>query len=275
MKNIPGIKNQVNDKNDFFAWLLILFDESNTYLKVKIIYGNVDVNYLTTNGVVYNCDLYRIMRSLFQNDKFLSVIVYKEATIFGTKFQSRGMECREEAEAKEYRGTYGQQNAQKLPWKDCNDINNFHKNNGYSSWFSFKSYSSFDQLNAPEDEIGQFNGFFRLHFELEPLLHGLPLGSMTGRKHDLLEHSLIRVKCKSDNYLSSYFFVPLTEVYSTQLGILAFDKNNKVIATDKSTAMDLEMLLFIELHRHRKCIIYEKEKINEYNQMEFDDLFHE
>jgi len=231
------------------------------------------------NGEVYNNDLVLLENYLFNFEtKKLNLFIYKEAVIFGTSFKSRGIECREDEEAKGTRTNYGQQRVVQEPRKSCNNIFDLKAlQSTCSSWFSFRLPSfNADKLLV---QVGQFNGFFRLHFTKEPLLHGLPLASMTGRVSQRLEKSsLIKVSCgKGESYLHDHFFVPLTQVYGTQLGILALgnddEYNEKLISQaggiEKSS---LKSLLFIELQSYRKCIVYEANEREKYNDMTYDEV---
>jgi hypothetical protein len=98
---------------------------------------------------------------------------------------------------------------------------------------------------------------------------------MTGRVSQKLEKSsLIKGFCsKGQSYLHDYFFVSLTNVYSTQLGILTLDNDDKLIApTDvEANKKSLKSLLFIELQGYRKCIVYVANEAEKYNNMNFDD----
>ena len=220
-------------------------------------------------------DINLIRTSLFNDSQQISLYVYDIAIIYGTCFKSRGMDYREIKEAMEYREKYGQQTTEKIPHKACNRVCTIRTlQTSCSSWFSFKSNSlqNVRTLKSQSNQVGQFNGFFRVHFDQEALLHGIPVGSMTGRKCEKHPYSFFKVSCNVQNYLSTSFFVPLTDVYSTQLGIIALDKSGRVMDKDNYSLAEtqVEAILIIELHQQRKCIVYERDEISKYNNMDVD-----
>jgi len=267
-----GYKYVSYTKEQFFDWLMD-YDDLYPALVIidRIVTADSDIRSWIKHGAVIKDDLDKAIE-VCTNFK---VRPYWSAVIFGTKFESRGIECREENEGI-LNGRYGQENIIPIPHKALNLLRkHFWDPSHYSSWFCCQHKS--DNTSG----IGQFNGFFRINLVHEPILHGIPCGFMTGRRFKIVEHTLMQITCDDRSYDDKYFFVPLTDVYSTQIGIVAIDSNNKPISQDtiqnrrEKQGTYLQELLLIELHKPRKCIVYESKDVMKYNNMGYDDPLHQ
>ena len=295
--------NRQYTKENFYGWLK---DSSSMLSLLTIIDKKVeidsDIRAWLQDGAVIKDDL-EIALSVFTKPEGFKVNVYKTAIIFGTTINSRGIECREVEEGRRD-GRYGQENIIPKVNNDANILRkHFWDKTHYSSWFSFSPKLSNDKDQKMREEldqdsdrvdqisanvarfnktleqvssVGQFNGFFRCHLIHEPLLHGIPCGFMTGRRSKIVEHSIIQITCDNQCYSDKYFFVPLTDVYSTHIGIVAINNKNKPISRDTidnkrhENNIYLQELLLIELNKERKCIVYNSSDIKKYNNMDYD-----
>ena len=182
--------------------------------------------------------------------------IYKKAIIYGVKMHGRGFEYKENefnagiTQYTDKNGVY--RYGAPTIFKSKNLLNNiqscWHHGKSLSSWFSFRNYLSLNKIEIDNDndydvskkifttEYGQLNYFFRINTDIEVLLNGVPLSSVTVRNIDLIfkkAYYINKIDLSADNLTESFnqkiFFVSLTDVYSTKFLVGLYDLNHRPI----------------------------------------------
>jgi hypothetical protein len=122
-----------------------------------------------------------------------------------------------------------------------------------------------------KDEIGQFNYFFRVNVDREPLLHNLPIAAATFcQSSKYFDEYQIEDDDSQQSYFTSYnlhncdlnknntlHFVCLLDVYSTRVGTLFFNQNDDCV--DKRSIFEqwnqVGAFLTIDLEPERKSVM--------------------
>jgi hypothetical protein len=171
--------------------------------------------------------------------------MFKDATIFGMDFRSRGSNFRELSKLTEFVDKrYGaERSADKLNdpvrcWPD-NKKNELKQNwinkDDYSSWAKVR-YKSRDHMNSNEKTFcgtsdyeddknylyGQFNFFVQI-YSTDPFINNLTLASITCRRHRTIEKvDYVVADNDGDSYFVHKMFVALNDVYSSPIMTCAF-----------------------------------------------------
>ncbi len=176
--------------------------------------------------------------------------LYSEATIFGVKFKSRGVECRETNDAEIQHWRYGSDDPyddRHWPNLHHNELsNNWSKLNHYSSWMKIRgdpqkpilsgdfNDDSFYGTSLYDDErnylYAQANFYFNVYLPEDPFLNGVELASVTCRRHVRVNFvDYIIASNDGFSFLPNKMFCVLDDVYSSAITQCAFTSSFKII----------------------------------------------
>jgi hypothetical protein len=188
--------------------------------------------------------------------------IYKRAIVYGVKMQGRGFEYKEDefnAGITQYTDKTGNlRYGVSTIFRTKNVLNSiqncWHHGKSLSSWCSFRNYLILNKIEIDNKinetnkelydydvskkffttEYGQFNYIFRINTDIEGLLNGIPLSSVTVRNIDLNlknNYYINKVDLSTDDLIESFnqkiCFVSLTDVYSTKFLVGLYDNNNR------------------------------------------------
>jgi hypothetical protein len=202
---------------------------------------------------------------------------FSKAVVYGVLMKSRGTSCSEVIFSENPLNPY---NELAKHWFDTTHL---------SSWFKYR----YQVLNYRHDTnfgfehkyylFGQFNYFFRVYLQGEPLLHGLPMASAVCRLPQVDKY-MDTIDVTSASYVKQVQFVVLTNVFSTKVLIGARDskkvpiklKKNYGQITTKSTVRvfsnslpsEATDLYLLDLNPNRKSLVFDKLNEN-YNEFEY------
>jgi len=223
------------------------------------------------NNIIMNGDLIKADSLINLN----GLSFYQSAYIYGVKITARGFEHRETEEAQRRSKYYGS-DMKNIPKNDSNNLqNHWHFKNQYSSWCKYRAKSN-KKLFDSDKTLSWKNYYGQLNYYLSISLHDdvvpkLAFGSVTSRRSVPFKTDNYTEKVDMDNFISynaDHLYIPLTDLYSTAIAIVGFEKttnqqaqpillkqrnslhsnNNKYLSRNKENA---NFLLLIDIHRER------------------------
>lgn len=169
-------------------------------------------------------------------------IFNQEAVIYGTHFYSRGSQCREleYAHTQSYGGTtFSPSNTNTGQWFDKHNTR---------SWCKFQSVNS-------TARYGLLNAFFDVKSIGDQSLNGLLLASITTFKFTTTSGKVETVREDAfDNYISLYF-VPLQDIFPTQVCTIPFVDKNTAISIKNNMIEDKMRNYVVSIHADVKSNI--------------------
>jgi hypothetical protein len=214
-----------------------------------------------------------------------NIAVSNKALIWGTKFNARGREFKENDQYSMIPFDYG---SDILTQKRNNDLNNLSENYNlkrvYSSWFKSNNglvydYDDNDGVDVDDDiNIGQFNCFFTLDIDQEPILNHLPVALVTMRETNkvlMFKYNDQNKKINKDYYYENLFqsyeniklnsnnciFQLLYSIYPVEITcapqkISTFNTLSPVCKTSKEKP---ECYMHFQINRNHLCILDNKD----------------
>jgi len=142
---------------------------------------------------------------------------HRKAVVYGTKFYSRGSQCRETTIAQPY-GKEGF--SPTSPWK-------WFEKAHYRSWCKF-------QCRGRPARYGLINAFFSVNAIGDEVLKNLLIASMTS--FEFKSHSSSKVeRVRRNGSLIRIYFVAIQDIFPTQIGTIPFREDGLAIAISNTT----------------------------------------
>ena len=153
----------------------------------------------------------------------LKVRVFRDAFIFGQRFNGRGYECREKDEAQNYRKdiTQNESNNLKKYWSNLDN---------YSSWCKFRMLETNNNgvAHSKRTTYGQINSFIQIYLPLDDLVNGLVLVSIVARKSQDDKIFKISYIYPDNSYLADRLYILATDIVPIPIGIVGFDTSGTI-----------------------------------------------
>lgn len=210
-------------------------------------------------------------------DTGLSVKLFKKATIFGIRFRSRGLHCKENSKSHDMQqhryGADGFDNDRCWPINIHNELkNHWFKKDDRSSWAKIRYTPNIGTAGDTRDDVcgtatyddianyiyGQFNSFLQVYIAEDSFVNNIMLGSVTCRRHTTIDRvDYIIADNDGDSYFVHKLFVALDDVYSTPIMTCAFKS-----AKGKEKDDYHDHLLLQQIQQRNKQLQTEKRKRN-------------
>jgi hypothetical protein len=153
----------------------------------------------------------------------LTVRIFRDAFIFGQRFNGRGYECRETDEARNYKKctTQNESNNLKKYWSNADN---------HSSWCKFRILETNNNGVAHSKGItyGQINSFIQIYLPLDELVNGLVLVSIVARKSQDDKNFQLSYIYPDNSYLADRLYILATDIVPIPIGIVGFDTSGTI-----------------------------------------------
>jgi hypothetical protein len=292
-------KKTIDCTSTFYDWISYVYDLSSLYKRKNLITEDVPP---TDSFKIYKFDFEAIQH--IKGEDFKKIRVYKSALIWGTRFKARGKECREMESYDSVFERYGQQTRTNVLSNSSNILSKNYSEH-VKSWCKVYDHEATckqienDQAYKDYDPIfafGLLNFFTVLSIPHENVLSGVPIASITLRKHNKLRlkgyssedttyfENVHSIDCDDNKSLIfDCSFVALHNIYATPIAIAAFEDSHYKVPIENTKIRSRKVYKKNSVAHHdddiisAKCLVlYSLERRNEciHNTREIREAMH-